>query len=105
MGSPKENSISDGETTQITCIPLIGDCSPLTRRAKEISSLWVFLKYFNQWSLCGIENQGADVSERDFYRPPIRALVEAFGLCAGGVPFPDPFSLGTEKKNMGLSGG
>jgi len=27
----------------------------------------VFLKYGCQWSLCGIENQGAAVSERAFF--------------------------------------
>ena len=35
----------------------------------------------------GYKSQGAAVSERDFFGPPIRALVEALGLCAGGVPF------------------
>ncbi len=33
------------------------------------------------------EDQGAAVTERDFFWPPIRALVELVGLCAGGVPF------------------
>ena len=45
------------------------------------------VKYGYQWSLCGIENQGAAIAERDFYGPPIRSLVVALGLCAGGIPF------------------
>ena len=28
--------MSDGETTQIACVPVISDCSPITCRAKEI---------------------------------------------------------------------
>lgn len=36
MESPEENPIGGGETTQIACIPLIWDFSPLACRAKEI---------------------------------------------------------------------
>ncbi len=30
---------------------------------------------------------GRAIAERDFYGPPIRSLVVALGLCAGGIPF------------------
>jgi hypothetical protein len=33
------------------------------------------------------EDEGAAIAERDFFWPPIWALVEALGLCAGEVPF------------------
>ena len=40
------------------------------------------------WAESGIfENQGAAVSEWNFSGSPVRALVEALGLCGGGVPF------------------
>jgi len=44
----------------------------------------VFLNVVINGGLCGIENLSVAVSERDFYGPPIRVLVEAFGLCADG---------------------
>jgi hypothetical protein len=40
------------------------------------------------WAASGIcEDQGVAVSELDFFGLPIWALVEALGLCAGGIPF------------------
>jgi hypothetical protein len=33
------------------------------------------------------EDEGAAIAERDFFGLPGGALVEVFGLCAGGVPF------------------
>jgi hypothetical protein len=40
------------------------------------------------WAASGIfEDQGVAVSARDFLGLPIWALVEALGLCAGGIPF------------------
>lgn len=40
------------------------------------------------WAESGIfEDQCATIAERDFYGSPIRALVEALGFCASGVPF------------------
>ena len=33
------------------------------------------------------EDQGKAIAERDFLGLPIWALVEAFGLCASGIPF------------------
>jgi hypothetical protein len=37
--------------------------------------------------LCGIENQCATIAEWDFSGSLNRVLVEAFGVCASGVPF------------------
>ena len=40
------------------------------------------------WAASGIfEDQGATIAERDFSGAPCRALVEALGVCAGGVRF------------------
>jgi hypothetical protein len=40
------------------------------------------------WAESGIfEDQYTAISERDFFWPPIRALIVALGLCAGEVPF------------------
>jgi hypothetical protein len=38
----EENSMGNGETTKFSCIQLILDCSPLTRRAKQIFVADVF---------------------------------------------------------------
>lgn len=47
---------------------------------------WVEL--FSEAAESGIfEDQGAAIFKRDFYGPPSRTLVEAFGLCSGGVSF------------------
>jgi len=54
MGSPEGNSMSDGETTQISCIPLTVNCSPLTRRAKEI--LRRMVNFERRWSMGFMRN-------------------------------------------------
>ena len=54
-------------------------CQRVVLAAVVLEPLWAESAIF--------EDQGAAIAERDFFWPPIRALVEVIGLCAGGVSF------------------
>ena len=70
----------------LSYLMLVNAVSPSRFVKKGVFLAAVVLKPL--WAASGIfEDQGAAIAERDVLGLPIRALVEALGLCAGGVPF------------------